>query len=143
MKKLLIVTLLAVASLSATAAGKYETIEALKARAASAQGGKQAELFAKVAERQLEIMATAFEQNNFSQAQSALADIVDYSVKAAETSQTTGKQMKKTEISLRQIGARLDDIRKTLSIDDRPALAAAIEKLERARTQLLHHMFKR
>jgi hypothetical protein len=143
MKRTSILILLVLASIPAIAAEKYESTDSLKARAASTQRGKQAGLYAQVAERQLDLLAKSYEGGDFTQAESALRDVVDYGIKAAQSAMDTGKEMKKTEITLRKIATRLEDIRKTLSVDDRPAVGEAVQKLDTARTELLHHMFKR
>ncbi len=136
---LLIVALLAL--MSAAAVASNETLESLKARAADAEGSKQVELFAEVAERQLEQVAKAYEAGNDEKAQQALRDVLEYGLKAADTSRATGKRMKKTEITIRKIANRLEDISRSLAFDERPPVKQAIEKLENARTALLHTMF--
>ena len=77
------------------------------------------------------------------EAQAALADVVNYGVKAAQISGATGKRMKQTEIAMRKISARLEAIRKTLDVDDRPMLAEAVQKLDAARSELLNRMFRK
>jgi hypothetical protein len=124
-------------------ADKAETIDALKARAATARDKEQVELLTKVAERQLQSADKAYNDGDVQQAQAALNDVSDYGVKAAQASAESGKKMKHTEIALRKISTRLESIRKTLSVDDRPAVASAIEKLEQARTELLNRMFRK
>lgn len=135
--------LLVVLSLPAFA-GEPESIEALKARAAAAHEPKQqVELFTKLVERQLKAAEKAYSDGAIPQARAALDDVVEYGVKAAQTSAASGKKMKHTEITLRKISARLEDIRRTLNLDDRPPVAAAVDKLEQARTDLLNRMFRK
>lgn len=124
-------------------ADKPESIESLKARAATARDKQQVELFTKIAERQLQEADKAYDDGNVQQAEAALNDVRDYGVKAAQVSAQTGKKMKHTEIALRKISTRLEVIRKTLSVDDRPPVVAALEKLEQARTELLNRMFRK
>jgi hypothetical protein len=135
-------TLLATA-VSLGAAPDNETVETLKGKAESADGGKKVELLTKVAERQVEEMAKAYEEGSAEQARSALKDVREYGLKAAEEARTTGKRLKKTEIAIRKISNRLDDIRRTLSVDERPPVTSTIEKLEDARTALLQRMFSK
>jgi hypothetical protein len=142
MLKLLLTTVL-IAGVSVPAAAKNESLESLKARAASADSSQQVELFTRVAELQLEQLSVAYEQGNPEQVEAALHDILEYGLKAAKSSQDTGKRMKQTEIAIRKIANRLEDIRKTLSFEERQPVATAIERLESARTDLLHHMFKK
>ena len=142
MKKLLIIVVVLLSAL-AWASGQQESIEALKARADQAPPKDQVELFTHIAERQLDSLDKAYNGGTVRQSQAALADVVTYGVKAAQVSSATGKRMKQTEIAMRKISSRLEAIRKTLDVDDRPPLADAIQKIEAARTELLNRMFRK
>ena len=141
MKKILIVMLVLLSA--AALADKQESVEALKARAEKAHPKEQVELYTKIAERQLDALDKAYNGCTVQQAQAALADVVNYGVKAAEVSGATGKHMKNTEIAMRKMSLRLEAIRKTLDTEDRPSVADAIQKLEAARTDLLNLMFRK
>ena len=142
MKKLLIIVVVLLSAL-AWASGQQESIEALKARADQAPPKDQVELFTHIAERQLDSLDKAYNGGTVREAQAALADVVTYGVKAAQVSSATGKRMKQTEIAMRKISSRLEAIRKTLDVDDRPPLADAIQRIETARTELLNRMFRK
>ena len=142
MKKLWIIVVVLLSAL-AWASDTQEPIEALKARADQAQPKDQAELFIHIAERQLDSLDKAYNGGTVREAQAALADVVTYGVKAAKVSSETGKRMKHTEIAIRKISGRLEAIRKTLDLDDRPPLADAVQKLETARSELLNRMFRK
>ncbi len=140
MKKLTVTVVLLVLACRPAAADK-ENLQQLKARAATAGGGKQVELFTRIAEIQVEELDRAYDEGQAEEARAALADVQEYGVKAARTSEATGKRMKQTEIAIRRIAKKLDEIRKTLAVDERPPVNTAIEQLENARTALLHSMF--
>ena len=142
MKKRLIIVVVLLSAL-AWASGQQESIEALKARADQAQPKDQVDLFTHIAERQLDALDKAYNGGTVREAQAALADVVTYGVKAAQISSATGKRMKQTEIAMRKISGRLEAIRKTLDLDDRPLLAAAVQKLDTARNELLNRMFRK
>ena len=142
MKKLLIIVVVLLSAL-AWASDKRESIESLKARAGQAQPKDQVELFTRIAERQLDSLDQAYSGGTVREAQAALADVVTYGVKAARVSSATGKRMKQTEIAMRKIEGRLEAIRKTLEVDDRPPLADAVQKLETERSELLNRMFRK
>lgn len=142
MKKLLIIVVMLLSAL-AWASDKQEPMEALKARADQAQPKEQVELFTRIAERQLDSLDKAYNGGTVREAQTALADVVTYGRKAAVVSGETGKKMKHTEIALRKISGRLEAIRKTLEVDDRPPLADAVQQLETARSELLNRMFRK
>ncbi len=122
---------------------KEETIESLKARADAAKGKEQVELCTEVAQRQLKAADAAYTAGNNGAARVALADVVSYGLRAAKTAVETRKRMKHTEIDLRRINERLDNIRKSLDVDERPPVADAYQKLESARSELLNAMFRK
>ena len=142
MKKFLI-TVVVLLSALAWASDNQESIESLKLRADQARPKDQAELFTRIAELQVDALGRAYNGGTVREAQAALADVVTYGVKAAKVSSETGRRMKQTEIAMRKISGRLEAIRKTLDLDDRPPLADAVQKLETARTELLNRMFRK
>jgi hypothetical protein len=141
MKKLLIMVVVLLSGFAL--ADKQESVEALKARAEKANHKDQVELYTRIAERQLEALGKAYDGGTAQEVDAALNDVVNYGVKAAQASGETGKHMKNTEIAMRKMSLRLEAIRKTLDSDDRPPLGEAIQKLEAARTELLHRMFRK
>ena len=142
MKKFLIIVVVLLSAL-AWASDKQESIEALKARADQAQPKDQVDLFTRIAERQLDSLDKAYNGGTVRETQVALTDVVTYGVKAAQVSGDTGKRMKQTEIAMRKMSVRLEAIRKTLEVDDRPPLADAVQKLDAARNELLNRMFRK
>lgn len=136
---LLIITLAA----TTTLADKKESLESLKQRAEQASEAQQVDLLMKVAELQLQVADEAYTAGNSDQAQQALKDVVSYGVRAGQAAATTGKKMKHTEISLRKISARLEELRRSVNVDDRPPLVAAVDSLEKVRTELLTRMFRK
>lgn len=141
MKKTLIIVLLLLAVVAW--ADKQESVESLKARADRSQPKERVELCTRIAERQVDALDKAYNDGNVQVARAALADVVSYGVQAADLSGETGKRMKQTEIALRKISGRLEAIRKTLEVDERPPMADAIQKIETARTELLNRMFRK
>ncbi len=141
MKRLAAIGLIVLATL-ATALDKKDTLEQLKARAETAAGKHEIELATEIAERQLKATDDAYSAGNVDQAQVALGDVVEYGVRAAKEATNTGKRMKQTEIALRKISDRLDEISKSVDVDSRPPVKEAIRKLEAARNDLLFRMFK-
>jgi hypothetical protein len=144
MKTLTVLILLLLTTLAAAAANNEE-VESLKARAATPteDANDRVKLFTKVAELQLKQLSQAYDQGNDEQAQAALHDVLEYGVKAAESSQESRKRMKQTEIAIRKISNRLGDISKTLSFDERQPVTSAIKTLENARSNLLRAMFRK
>lgn len=141
MKKVLVILVLLAAAF-AYASDKNDSLEQLKAKAETAEGKHQIDLLTEIAERQLKVTDEAYGAGNADQAQSALKDVVDYGVRAAKEATNTGKHMKRTEIALRKIADKLDNISKSVDFETRPPVVDAVKKLEAARNDLLFRMFK-
>jgi len=142
MRKILILmplVLLAVAG----ATTQPESIDSLKEQAAKATGKQQAELDVKIAEHQVRALDADYNSGNVERAQVALKDVVEYSQRAATAASDSGKHLKQTEVAMRKMAEKLQDIQKTLSVDDRPPVKEAVEKLQKLREELLARMFKR
>jgi DsbC/DsbD-like thiol-disulfide interchange protein len=141
MKSVAIVVLLLA---SATfAADKRESVDSMKARYEHSAPKDRVELAIKIAEQQVAAMDNAYTDGNIDAARALLADVQHFGIQAAETSASTGKRMKQTEIELRKLNVRLENIRRTLSVDDRAPVGEAIQKIDAARNDLLNRMFRK
>jgi len=139
MRKLLIVMMVCGIVLVA-AAKQPETIDQLKARAEAADQNKQPELYSKLAKMQAEAANEAY-NTSAEQARKLIEEATQSAEKAAGASLASGKRLKKTEIDLRQLHKRMDDIGKTWNFDDRTPVKADMERVEAARSKLLDRMF--
>jgi hypothetical protein len=122
-------------------AADQETVVQLKQRAMAVTGAEQTKLFLEIAKRQLKAADGAFSQGQIEQGKVAVEEVADYCQKAGTAATTTGKYLKQTEIEIRALIRRLDAISSTLSFEDRAPLAAAIERMEQVRSDLLNAMF--
>jgi hypothetical protein len=118
-----------------------EILEELKAKAAAASGGEQAMLCARVAQEEVELADRHFTDGNVELGHAAVRDAVAYAEKARDAARTSKKKLKQTEISIGRAARRLNDISKTLAIDDRPTVEQAVKELERIQDELLDAMF--
>jgi len=118
-----------------------KSVEALKAEAEKAGGGHQARLYAELAQQLVETANQQFTDGQVAEAQATVQDVLKYAALARDISVKTRGKMKETEIHLRNAERRLDAVRRTLSVDDRPPLEDAGKKLERLRQDLLNAMF--
>ena len=141
MRNLVLIALLLAAT--AALAKNEESLAELKQQAESAREGKQVELLLKIAQMQLQATDAAYTAGNTDQAQQNLRDVVSYASRAAQVAIDTGKKMKQAEINVRKISARLQDIARSLSFDDRAPVNAAVDTLEKSRTDLLARMFRK
>ena len=127
--------------LTSMALAATESLPDLKARADAAHGGEQAKLCLEYAHRLLEDANVLFTNGDVDKAQGEVAEVVEYSRKAADAASTSGKHLKQTEIDLRKLSNRLHDIAATLAVEDRPPLLKAVDDIEQIRADLLIRMF--
>src|SRR6266851_9496980 len=142
MRKLVGAILLFLLAAATVSFGKSEeTIEQLIARADAARPDQQPDLYMQVAQRELKSATEAYKTEQMEEFRTAVQQIVKYSDSAHSAAFHSGKDLKPTEIKIREIAIRLRDIKLNVEADEQPAVQAAIERLESFRTELLHSMF--
>lgn len=124
-----------------TAGTAQRSIDQMKAEADRAEGGHQAKLCAEVAQQLVPIADQQFTEGNVVAAQKIVQEILSYAGKARDASIKSRSRMKETEISLRTTQRRLEAVKRTLSVEDRPPLDDVEKKLEQFRQDILNEMF--
>lgn len=117
-----------------------ESLEELLAKAQTSRD-QQAELYAKVARRQVEIANQHFNNGEVDKAQAAVQDVVGFAQKALDSAKQVRKRLKQTDITLRKTSRRLADIAGTLAFEYRPPVNRAVKEIEVIRMQILDIMF--
>jgi hypothetical protein len=117
------------------------SVDELKARLATAKPEDRGKICLEIAEQQVTAADKFFTDGKVEEGQAAVQDVVSYSEQAGEAVQQSGRRLKNTEIALRKMARRLTDIKHTLNSDNQPPVQAAIDTLEKIRTDLLNHMF--
>jgi hypothetical protein len=117
------------------------SLEQLRQRAQAASGGDRAKLFTELSRQEMETANQYFTTGEVAKAQEQVKQSEADAEKGADAALTSDKRLKQTEIELRKLQKRTEDIRHTLSVDDRPALQAVEDKLEELRRSLLQKMF--
>ena len=123
------------------ALARQETVDALKAKLASAKESDQPKLCLEIARLQLDATEKAYQAAQLPQAQALLKEVVDYAEKAGDAARQSHKHIKKTEIEVRKMSRRLQDLKPTVDVDNRQPVQDAVNHLEHIRTQLLMQMF--
>jgi polyhydroxyalkanoate synthesis regulator phasin len=118
-----------------------KNIDAMKAEADKASGGHQAKLASELAQDLVKVADQQFTAGNNQQGQATVQDILKYSSLARDAAVNSHDSMKQTEIRLRETQRRLEALKRTLSVDDRPPLDAVEKKIEQFRQDLLDAMF--
>ena len=131
----------AVLAASVMAADHQADYAALKTRAAAAKVSDQDKLYAQLAMRATEVANDHYTAGDVIKAQSTIDEVVNYAEKARDAALQSNKNLKQTEITLRETSRRLDDLRRSLALEDRPYVETAINRIETVRKQLLDQMF--
>ena len=139
MKKILVISLLLLAVIGLLAAEK--SIDAKKAEAEKASGGHQAKLCSELAEQLVSVADQQFNDGNSQQGQATVQDVLKYASKARDAAIQSHESLKQTEIHLRETQRRLESLKRSLSVDDRPAVDAVEKQIEQFRQDLLDAMF--
>jgi hypothetical protein len=126
---------------AAAAAATQRSIDQMKVEAEKAEGGHQAKLCGELARQLVPIADQQFTEAHVEQAQSTVQEILKYASKARDASINSHGRMKETEIVLRETQRKLQELRRTLSVDDRPPLEEVEKKLEQFRQDILNEMF--
>jgi hypothetical protein len=135
-------SILVVLTLSTALYGKdQKSVDQLRAEAEKAGGGHQALLYAELAERLVDQADQQFTQGESVKAQATIQEILSVATKARDGGVSSRRKLKETEIHLRLTQRHLEDVRRTLSVDDRPEVEAVEKKLSDFRQDLLNAMF--
>jgi hypothetical protein len=129
-----------VALLPAQASAPQETLEQLIAKAAVTHD-KQAEAYANVARREVEVANDYFSAGAADKAHAAVDDAVTYAEKSLEAARKTHKRLKEADMILHRTSRRLNDVNMTLAFEDRRSVKAAANRIEDIRLQVLNLLF--
>lgn len=120
---------------------EQKSIDQLKAEALKASGGHQAKLNAEIAESLVEVVNEQFNQGESVKGHATVQEILDYAGKAHDGALSSNSNRKEVEIHLRNTQRSLENVKRTLAAEDRPALDAVEKKLEQFRQDLLDAMW--
>jgi hypothetical protein len=136
-------TLLAlVAALAARGTPRSEpTVEELKGRLASASIRDRPHLCVQIAEKQLAEADKSYAASEFEKGQAGLTDVVAFSELARDYAVQSHKHQKDTEIAVRNMTRKLNDLLHSLGGSDQGPVRDAINRLQRVRDDLLASMF--
>jgi hypothetical protein len=136
------VFLLAIVFAGSTATARTEpTVEELKARVSSANVGEKAKICVQIAEKQLVATDKLYAADDMEKAQASLTDVVAFSELARDYSVQSHKHQKQTEIAIRSMTRKLNDLLHVVGREEQGPLKEAIKHLERVRDDLLLAMF--
>lgn len=125
----------------AAIAAKDLTVEELKARLASVSTGDRPHLCVEIAERQLTSADKFYADGETEKGQAALTDVAVFCETARDESIQSGKHLKQTEIAVRQMARKLNDLKHAVTHDEQSPVQGTIDRLQRVRDDLLAAMF--
>ncbi len=140
-RNLLILAGLLLLVCGAAAKKKDLPIEELKAKAEAETGDHKPLLYAEVVHREIEDANQLFVEGDVEKAQATIKDAILYAGKARDAALARPHKLKDTEIHLRKVEHRLNDIRRTLALEDQPEVQDAADQIAGMRKQLLDTMF--
>ena len=117
------------------------TVEELKSRVSSANVGEKAKICMEIAEKQLVAADKLYTTDDMDRAQASLTDVVAFSELARDYSIQSHKHQKQTEIAIRSMTRKLNDLLHVVGREEQGPLKEAIKHLERVRDDLLAAMF--
>ncbi len=120
---------------------KELSLEEMKARVAHAKPDERTSLCIQIAEHQVEASDKLYTDGKTEEAEVAIHDVINYSQQASESAGKTGHRLKNTEIAMRKMSHRLNDIKRTVPFENQVLLQSAIDTLDKIRTDLLSRMF--
>jgi len=113
----------------------------LRQRADAANGGTRAKLFTELARAEIKLADEQFTSGSADTAQKQVASALEHATVATDAAVQSGKRLKETEIELRKLQRRTDELARSVSFDDRAPVEAAVKQLEHLRARLLQRMF--
>ncbi len=136
-----VIAVLLAAFVASPMAAKEQTLDELKARLSSTSVGDRPKLCLQIAERQLDDADKLYTAFDSEKAQVSLTDVVTFSELARDYSIQSHKHQKQTEIAVRKMTRKLNDLKHVVSRDEQVAVQNAIDRLQRVRDDLLLAMF--
>jgi hypothetical protein len=98
-------------------------------------------LYAELADRLVDQADQQFTQGESVKGQATVQEILSSASRARDGGVSSRRKLKEIEIHLRQTQRHLENVRRTLSVEDRPQLEAVEKKLADFRQDLLNAMF--
>jgi len=117
------------------------SVEELKSRISSVDVAHKPNLCLQVAEKQLTETDKLYTAVDVEKAQAALIDVVAFSELARDYAIQSHKHQKQTEIAVRAMTRKLNEILHSLGHEDQAAVRDALHRLDRVRDDLLMSMF--
>jgi len=118
-------------------------VERLKTKAESMKDYERGKIYSEIARELTEQASRQFAEGDEVAALRSVAEVVEFAEKASSAAKLRNKKTKDTEINLRKTARRLEEVSKTLTLEDRPPIEEAMQKVDEIRKELLEYFLKR
>ncbi|HUR37617.1 MAG TPA: hypothetical protein VM009_07350 [Terriglobales bacterium] len=118
-------------------------IEELKTKAESMKDYERGKIYSEIARELTEQANRQFADGQLEPALETVKQVIEFSEKASASAKLRNKKTKDTEINLRRTARRLEEVERSLAVEDRPPVRAAVEKVDAIRKDLLEFFLKR
>lgn len=119
---------------------REESVEELKARLSNTSLGERSQICLQIAQKQLEAADKLYAATESEKAQAALGDVTSFAEMARDYAIKSRKHQKQTEILVRRMAHKLNDLKHSVVHDDQAAVQSAMAKLQRISDDLLYSM---
>jgi len=120
---------------------KEESVEELKARLSNTSIGERSQICLQIAQKQLDAADKLYAATESEKAQAALGEVTSFAEMARDYAIKSRKHQKQTEILVRRMAHKLNDLKHSVVHDDQAAVQSAMAKLQRISDDLLYSMF--
>lgn len=115
----------------------------LEAKVATASPDEQPYLYAELVHSMTEIATEQYEAGEEQQASASIKAARSYASKIQGSLLKDARKLKTAEILIRHTAFRLHELMTGASLDDRPALEATIQELNRVQSEMMMQVFRR
>jgi hypothetical protein len=118
-----------------------QKIDEKRAKAERMDEANRGRIYSELAVHQTDLANNLFVAGESDNAKKAVTDAVEYARKASASAKLKRKNIKQTEIHLRECSRRLEEISRTVTFLEREPIKEAAKQVDALRTELLETMF--
>jgi len=120
---------------------EQKKVDKLREEAEKADGGKQAERYAELAQALIDLADRQFSAAQSVAGHQSIQQMLEAAQKAHYLAIESHNKLKQVDIKLREAERRLGNVRHTLAMEDRPTLESAEQKISALRQDIINTMF--
>lgn len=118
-------------------------IARLKDKASKMKDEDRAHTYSEICLQLAEAANEEYADGNPQKGVERIKELLDYAQKVLDLAQQKDKKVKQSEINIRKCSRRLEEIRRTVNLEDQPPIEEAVKKLDAVREDLLKVVFRK